>query len=59
MQLWRRTAIRKPDLEESEGIALTRDERLSGNDRHHAPLPFGLENKLEDPMSGGEERDGM
>jgi hypothetical protein len=39
MQLWRMTVIRKPGLEESEGIALSRDETLGGNDRHHAPLP--------------------
>jgi len=53
VQLWCRTAIRKPGLEESEGIALTRDETLGGNDQHHAPLPFRLEN------SGGKERDGL
>jgi len=41
------------------GIALTRDETLGGNDRHHAPLRLGLENKFEDHMSGGKERDGM
>jgi hypothetical protein len=59
MQLWRRTAIRNPGLEASEGLALTRDETLGGNDRHHAPLHFGLENKSQDHMSGGKERDGM